>query len=381
LSKSLTVLLDATAIPRNRGGVGRYLEGIVPPLSRDDAIRLIVVCQQHDASLVTTVAPGATVIVPTWIRTRPLRLIWEQLSLPRLARRHNVQVIHSPHYTFPLFTRRPRIVTLHDATFFSHPELHGRLKRIFFRTWTRAALHKAAAIIVPSRATADELNRYSRRRPAVFVAHHGVDSTAFHTPDARESDEARAIVGAAAAANGWLLFLGTLEPRKNVSALVRAYSAIATRHSPTDALPALVVAGAAGWDPTIDDAIASVRAPGSVVQAGYVDRAALPGLLGDADVVIYPSLGEGFGLPVLEAMACGAVVLTTRELALPEVGGDAVSYTGTSSPEIADALEALLVASPEKRSNLRTRAIARAGIFTWQASAHEHVRAYRKASL
>jgi glycosyltransferase involved in cell wall biosynthesis len=175
-----------------------------------------------------------------------------------------------------------------------------------------------------------------------------------------------------------LIFLGTLEPRKNVPALVRAYGTIASRLPGSDPFPALVLAGAEGWDSAIDGEITSIRTPGVVVKTGYVDRAALPGLLGDAAIVVYPSLGEGFGLPVVEAMACGAVVLTTRELALPEVGGDAVAYTGTSSPEIEEALVALLDDN-EKRSQLRKRAIARAGIFTWTASAREHIRAYREA--
>ncbi len=376
----LTVVLDATAIPRDRGGVGRYIEGIVQPLAPRDDLRVIVLCQRYDAALFTSIAPNAEVVVPGhWIEARPLRLLWEQLVLPRVARRLNAHVIHSPHYTFPIFTRLPRIVTVHDATFFSHPLLHNRIKRIFFRAWTRAALRKARVIVVPSRATADELGRYARHPRDVVVAHHGVDTAQFHPPSEKESEGARVIVGDAAA-RGWFLFLGTLEPRKNVAALVRAYREIADRRPSHGELPALVLAGSAGWGPTIDDEVAAVYAPGIVVLPGYVDRAALPGLLGNAEVVVYPSLGEGFGLPVLEAMASGALVLTTNELALPEVGGDAVAYTGTSWPEIASALEAVLASRPEKRSELRARAITRAGLFTWEASAHEHYRAYRKAS-
>jgi glycosyltransferase involved in cell wall biosynthesis len=143
--------------------------------------------------------------------------------------------------------------------------------------------------------------------------------------------------------------------------------------------PVLIVAGDSGWDDTVDAAVAAVPDRLRVVRPGYLPVADLPALLGGAAVVAYPSLGEGFGLPVLEAMACGATVLTTRRLALPEVGGDAVAYTEPDDAAIAVALRELLD-NDSARELLGKAALDRATQFTWDHCARLHVEAYRAAA-
>jgi len=145
-----------------------------------------------------------------------------------------------------------------------------------------------------------------------------------------------------------------------------------------DAPPALVLAGGSGWDDDIDAAITDVPSHLRVLRPGYLRFVDLPGYLGGALAVTYPSHGEGFGLPVLEAMACGAPVLTTPRLSLPEVGGDAVAYTEADSDSIAEGLIAL-VDDPAKRKRLSEAAVARAAEFTWEASAEAHLAAYARA--
>lgn len=372
------VLLDATAIPPNRAGVGRYVEEIARALSRR-RYPLAIVTQQRDAEHFAHLAPNARIeSAPEWASATPRRLLWEQTGLPRLAHRIRADVVHSPHYTMPLASPVPVVVTLHDATFFSDPGVHTPLKRHFFRSWTRASLRLAAACLVVSRASADELVTWAdadRRR--LVVSPLGVDHEAFRPPTARARQRAAAHLGL----NGhpYLAFLATLEPRKNVPALVRGFVAAAARlRADGDVPPALVLAGAPGWDAGVAPALAAVPQDLTVLVPGYLPYEDLPGYLGGAEIVCYPSLGEGFGLPVLEAMACGAAVLTTRELALPEVGGDAVAYTGTSDAEIADAIVELL-RDPVRREELRTRAPERAALFDWDRTADGCVRAYREA--
>jgi len=142
--------------------------------------------------------------------------------------------------------------------------------------------------------------------------------------------------------------------------------------------PALVLAGGSGWDDAIDATVAEVPSHLRVLRPGYLRFTDLPGYLGGATLVAYPSYGEGFGLPVLEAMACGAAVLTTDRLSLPEVGGDAVAYTEPDPEAIARSLTALLD-DPARREELGQAGHTRSLQFTWAASAEAHMAAFTRA--
>jgi len=368
------VLVDATAVPADRGGVGRYVDGLLAALSAADA-DLAIVCQRADAERYAQMAPHADVVAgPAAIAHRPARLAWEQTGLPLVAQQVMAEVVHSPHYTMPLRVGRPVVVTIHDATFFTTPEQHTAVKGTFFRSATRTALRRATRVIVPSKATRDELVRVlDADSTKIDVAYHGVDQDVFHVPT--DSDKAR-VAARLGLRGSYVAFLGQLEPRKNVPNLIRGWArAVHWRDDP----PALVLAGGSGWDEDVDAAIAEVPSHLRVLRPGYLRFADLPGYLGGATVVAYPSHGEGFGLPVLEAMACGTPVLTTHRLSLPEVGGDAVAYTEPGPDDIAEALSALLDDGARRRA-LADAALTRAREFTWAASAEAHLAAYVRAS-
>ncbi|MBB1157576.1 MULTISPECIES: glycosyltransferase family 4 protein [Amycolatopsis] len=368
------MLIDATAVPADRGGVGRYVDSLVGALDQDGA-RLTVVCQPRDLPLYSQLAPSSRIVAASpATSTRTARLTWEQATLPRLVRRLAADVVHSPHYTMPLASGAASVVTLHDATFFTDAVLHSSVKARFFRAWTATALRRATLCVVPSHATAVELARVSPVRHAELeIIHHGVDSERFHPPSPEEIAAARNAVGLGS--TPYIAFLGALEPRKNVPALIRGYArAVAGQRD----APALVLAGQPGWDTQVERALDAVPHRLRVIRAGYLPFGTLAGFLGGAELVAYPSLGEGFGLPVLEAMACGAAVLTTRRLSLPEVGGDAVAYCGVGAGDVAAALTELL-ADPSRRSVLASAAQRRAKEFSWTTTADRHREAYGKA--
>ena len=369
------VLVDATAVPADRGGVGRYVDGLISALHVLDA-DVAIVCQRSDADRYGRAAPSARIIAgPAAISHRPARLAWEQTGLPIVAQQVEADVIHSPHYTLPLRAGRPVVVTLHDATFFTEPDMHTSVKGTFFRSATRTAVRRAARLIVPSKATRDELVRVVDGDPTVMdVAYHGVDTETFHPPSEAEVARLRGRLGLAS--GRYVAFLGALEPRKNVPALIRGW--VQACAGLAEDPPALVLAGGSGWDDEVDAAIAAVPAPLRLLRPGYLPFADLRAYLGAADVVAYPSHGEGFGLPVLEAMACGTAVLTTPRLSLPEVGGDAVAYTEPDDVAIAAALRALLT-DADRRQRLGDAGIARAREFTWANSAEAHLASYARA--
>lgn len=380
MSARIPVLFDATSLPPNWGGVARYIQGLLAGLD-ELGVSLQVVAKPADIRRLREAAPGHDYhAAPGSISARPLRFAWEQVGLPRLAQRLGVVAIHSPHYTLPLTGRTAAIVTVHDATFFTDPEVHSRLKRTFFTWWTRRAARRAAALVTPSRATAEAMQSSvgaATVRGELVVAYLGVDGEVFHRPDAA------AVTAFAASAGldverGWIAFLGTIEPRKNVPALLRAHAALRASASAPGTVPPLVLSGARGWDEEAARLLDGLTPADGVIEAGYLPLESLPAFLGGARVLCYPSLGEGFGLPVLEAMACGAAVLTTRRLSIPEVGGDAVAYTEPDDAAIAEGLRALL-ADPDRRAGLAEAAVARSAGFTWAACAEAHLTAYAAA--
>ncbi|GGK15231.1 glycosyl transferase [Pilimelia terevasa] len=371
------VLVDATSVPADRGGVGRYVDGLLGALGAAGpaALALTVVAQRTDVERYSRVVPDARVIgAPAAAAHRPARLAWEQTGLPLLAQQVGAQLLHSPFYTCPLRVGCPVTVTVHDATFFTEPEHYDKSRRAFFRSATKTSLRRAARVIVPSKATRDELIRLLDADPTrIDVAYHGVDRAAFHPPSDAEKARVRARLGLGD--QGYVAFLGAKEPRKNVPNLIRGWArAVTGRIDP----PALVVAGGSGHDDEIDLAVADVPDHLRVLRPGYLRYADLPGFLGGALVAAYPSHGEGFGLPVLEAMACRAPVLTTPRLSLPEVGGEAVAYTGEEPAQIAADLAALLDDAP-RRERLAAAGLSRAAEFTWASSADVHLASWRRA--
>ncbi|HLV59475.1 MAG TPA: glycosyltransferase family 1 protein [Natronosporangium sp.] len=368
------VLVDATSVPADRGGVGRYVDGLLGALPEDADV--VVAALRTDVERYSRMLPGFQVVAaPAAVAHRPARLAWEQTGLPLLAQQVGAEVLHSPYYTCPLRATCPVTVTVHDATFFTEPEHYDKSRRTFFRSAIRTSLRRAARVIVPSKATRDELIRLLDADPTkIDVAYHGVDQEAFHPPSDEEKARVRARLGLGR--QDYVAFLGAKEPRKNVPNLVRGWAA-AVRDRPNP--PALVIAGGQGHDDEIDSAVADVPAHLRVVRPGYLRYADLPGYLGGALVAAYPSYGEGFGLPVLEAMACGTPVLTTPRLSLPEVGGDAVAYTSEDPAQIAVDLASLLD-DESRRAALAKAGLDRAKEFTWASSAEVHLNAWRRAA-
>ena len=370
----MKLALDVSAVPPRLAGAGRYIGELarrVPATGvettlvtrRDDTLRW------HDWSPTTHIAS----IVPN---ARPSRLLYEAWWAGRSPTARSVDVWHSPHYTMPHRSSTPTVVTIHDLTFFTNPEWHERSKVPFFRRAIAYAATHADVLVTISEFTARQLDEQVPSHAPVVVATLGVDLERFTTDTSGDEELLRA--HGLNAARPYIFFLGTFEPRKGIDVLLDAFEEIAARDGDVE----LWLAGQPGWGvKEIEARFTHHGARARIRRLGFVDEAVLPALLRQARAVTYPSRGEGFGLPVLEALACGASVVTSADTVMSEIAGDAALLARAGDAvQLAEVLTHALESSDDQRAARSRRARERAELFTWDSSVAQHVKAYEMAT-
>jgi alpha-1,3-rhamnosyl/mannosyltransferase len=296
------------------------------------------------------------------------------MTAPRDARRAHADVAHFSDGMVPFVRTTPTVVSVHDLSVVRSWRTHP------IRRWTRIPLaivapRMADLVIVPSRATADEVMRLTGTPAAKIEV---VPYAPQRTPTLPDDAQAEATLGRhGLVPYGYILALGTIEPRKNHVRLVEAFERLVASHTvPGDLL--LVIAGRPAWrSRRILERIARSPAASRIRRLGYVPLDDLPALLGRAAVVAYPSLYEGFGLPVVEAMAHRAPTVTSDRSSMAEVAGDAAFLVDPYDVnDLARGLETALRAGEADRAGVGDRAAARAARFSWQKAARAVVELY-----
>lgn len=307
----------------------------------------------------------------------PSQWIQRPVSLPLHLLRHPVDVLHVPSIVPPLCPA-PTVVTIHDLLFESHPEHYTPLELMRMRAFMRLSAWRAARIITVSHFSKHEIvARYGIPADKVIVTPGGVDLDVF-TPVA-DQEHLRAIRTRYGTSDRFILYVGTIQPRKNLVRLVKAFGMLKAGE---EVPHKLVMAGKPGW--MYDDVYATVHELGlqeEVIFTGYVPDADLPALYSAAELFVYPSLCEGLGRPVLEAMACGTPALASNTSAFPEVLGDAaVLVDPTKVEEIARGMRELLF-HPELRAQFRGLGFERVRQFTWEEMARRILRVYEEVAV
>ncbi len=316
--------------------------------------------------------PGLTLRTSWLPTTRPLvRIVWEQLVQPFVLWQEKIDLLHSLAFVTPLLSPCPSVITIYDLGFLIFPQGFRHSKRLYLTLLTRPSARKARRIITISESTKrDTVRLLGVSSKKVDVVYCGVDK-AFHPLPEGEVASFRQKHGLP---ERIILFVGTIEPRKNVVRLIEAYSRL------RDGQVKLVIGGARGW--LYEEVFARVEEldlAGDVLFPGYIPPDELPLWYNAAELFVYPSLYEGFGLPPLEAMACGTPVLTSNVSSLPEVVGEAgLTVDPVDSEGLAEAMNQVL-SDGALRQSMREQGLARAGRFSWARAARETVEVYRRA--
>ncbi len=357
-------------------GISRYIRQLVTHVLTEDS-------ENHYTVFVNQLIPAwreRTPRVPRLITTRlPTahalpRIFWEQTLLPWYAARDTLDVLHCPLNVVPLGARCPTVLTIHDLAFLRFPHYFPGWRQRYLALFTRLSARKARIIVTDSASTRSDVLHFCHvPEERVHVLYPAADED-FHP---RPAEEVAAFRAARGLPEHYVLYVGTLEPRKQVDLLVRAFAEAVARYR----LPhILALVGGTGWmTERVETAITETGVAERVWRPGYVPREELPLWYNGADLFMYPSVYEGFGYPVLEALASGAPVVAAAAASLPEIVGEAgiLVPPGTVEPLV----EALGRALCDRAlaEELRQQGRERARSFSWQASARRCIQLYQQA--
>jgi glycosyltransferase involved in cell wall biosynthesis len=374
----MRICLDISpAVHGRAAGLGRYARDLTSALAAIEHENQYSVFYNDPASAHVNPPLDQLPHFSTTRATKPWRmtvLASHLLGLSQDALAPGVDIFHATDHLLPRFVRVKSVFTLHDLAFQVFPETHTRLNRSFLSVMMPRFLRAADAIITVSQwSKADAIRLYGIPEHKITVIYEGVHPR-FLPPTA---DDVAAVRRTYNLPERFILYVGTIEPRKNLGVLVDAYALLRKQGVCSDVR--LVIAGKMGWlyEPFLQH-LRELGLQDEVLLPGFIADEDLPALYGAGGVFAFPSLFEGFGLPVLEAMACGAPVVCSNASSLPEVAGDAallVDPHDTSS--LAAAMQRVLT-DAELRAKLSAQGIVQARRFTWEQAARQTAAVYRQ---
>lgn len=373
----MNILINSIPLTQLTTGIQRYVRCLYTELQShpDVSVSYFGRCScRQEMPVQTATGMWTKCVERIWQLPTPLvvgmrvldRMMFEE-RLRRSVGERKVDVYHEPANFPPILKNTPVVLTVHDLSLIKHGEKHPRERVRFNEIFFERRLPYAAHIITVSHFTRDQVVKDLGIPPHKVTAIHNAHGAAFTRRP--KSDIVRVLDR-----QGWpreyLLFVGTLEPRKNLPLLIKALSLMKTK------IP-LILAGWTGWGNR--DWWREVERFGlqdRVIPTGYIDEEILACLYGGASALVYPSLYEGFGLPVLEAMACGCPVLCSNSTSLPEVAGGAAILLDPHDPEVlAHSLEKVIHDS-SLRQHLITAGLERARMFSWRKTALETLKVF-----
>jgi len=375
----LEIGIDARLLYYQRGGIAQYTRHLIRELAQGTAAgdapaaRYVILHSRKDSPEATSSAlPADTPLarrVPLWT---PPHNRFEQLALPIELARLRLDLLHSPDFIPPFRGSFRRVITVHDLNFLLYPKFLTTESRRYYNNQIERAVRVADHILADSFATRDDLARLLNVPPekmsVVWLAANPIYRRL-------SQEETSALLARHQLSPGYVLFTGTLEPRKNLPGLLEAYRMLCDQY----AAPLLVMAGRRGW--LYDEIFAHIERLGLAARVRFIENpedAGMVALYNGAGVFVLPSFYEGFGLPVLEAMACGTPAIIANRASLPEIAGDAALLIEPEDiPGLTQTLLRVLNDST-LRAQMIEKGYAQAGQFSWAKTAQETLAVYRQ---
>ena len=381
-TRPLRIAIDYTSAINQNAGIGRFVRNLVSAVVANDSTDAFLLLHAAPNPGRAVSYPGGSNVSHRVLRVneRWTNIIWHRLQVPLPADwlTGPVDLFHSPDFVLPPVRAARSILTVHDLAFLLYPECADARLRAYLEKTVPRSVQRANYVVADSENTRNDVICLLGVPPErVTVVPGGVDPAFKPVTDPARLAALRRTLGLDPV-TPYILFIGVIEPRKNLMGLIEAFDILKSRRS----LPhKLLVAGRRGWlsESTMERA---ARSPfrDEIIFPGFIPEGEIATLYSAAEAFAFPSHYEGFGLPVLEAMACGTPVVASRASSLPEVVGDAgMQVDPDDSERLASALE-LLALNPEMRADFRERGIARAATFTWGAAARVMVDVYRKVA-
>lgn len=361
----MRVALDAIPLVAAKTGIGHYTDALAEWLARVHTDHQYELFSPFDFEFDPCNGTPAN-LSKRYIPVRSIFRKWWLIGLPSFLQISPVDVFHGTNYCVPVFAPCPTVATVHDMSLLSHSGTHENDNVRRGRRRLPIMIRRATRIIAPSEWTKQEIIRIMGTRPdKIRVIHEGAREKMKRLP----SEERTAVLDKHGIRTQYLLYVGTIEPRKNLTTLIRAYDELLRQ---TTHRPQLVLCGGRGWmEDEVFRLVEELKLQDQVRFTGYVDDADLPALYSGAEAFVYPSIYEGFGLPPLEAMACGTPVVTSNVSSLPEVVGEAGLLHDPLDHMTLTRHFVTLLSDRSASEKLQRAGLEQASRFSWERAARE----------
>ncbi len=373
--QTIKIMIDLTQIPIQKTGVGVYGLNLVKSISESDINNIYYIIVQDDEKSLNYITNKNFKFIRVkkkLFRKFILRWLLEQFYIPYLIFKFKIDVVHSLHYSFPIVTfGAKKVVTIHDMTFFKYPEMHIRIKKYYFKFFITIAPIFADKLIFISQSTLNDFRKlFHLEETKASVIYHGVSQ--LFNPNI-DRIRINFILNKYNIDKEYLLFIGTIEPRKNIKNIILSYYKLLNENSGYK----LVIAGKKGWHfNEIFELIDELKLNEKIIFTGFINEDDKPFLIAGAKIFIYPSMYEGFGIPVLESISCGIPTITSNVSSLPEVVEDAaILINPLDVDELFLSMQKVLN-DKNLYDLLKRKSILQANKFSWNKTAQKTIQIY-----